>query len=186
MLLANEDGKLASDLASSRQHETVEMTLKLHSYDIDWRHALGSGAFGRVYRAVCKRNRENVYALKEMDMKKASPQIIKMAEKEAKTLRSLKHKYIIEYRDSFWEESSFFVVMELALGGDVQDLIDDTKKRGEFIDEDTVVKLMTQSLLALEVVHDKKVIHRDIKPENIMLTKAGDAKLTDFGMAGET
>ena len=55
--------------------------------------------------------------------------------------------------------------------------------RGKEISEQEVIKLGKDLLNALKACHSENIIHRDIKPENIFVTKFGDYKLGDFGVA---
>ena len=65
-------------------------------------------------------------------------------------MKSLRYEYILEYRDAFWEGHSFYVMMELASGGDLSKLIELTEESGlKGVEEVKVVRLMTQSLLAV-------------------------------------
>ena len=72
-----------------------------------------------------------------------------------------------------------FLVMEHLSGGSVHDRI---QRQGP-LPVETAVKYVGQTASGLHVMHDAELIHRDVKPENILLTKDGEAKLGDFGIA---
>lgn len=72
-----------------------------------------------------------------------------------------------------------YFIMEYIDGRSLEDYV---KSDEPFTLED-IVKIMTSALSALQHCHDMGVVHRDVKPSNFMITKAGDVKLTDFGIA---
>ena len=86
---------------------------------------------------------------------------------------------IVHIYDVFEENGTAYLVMEYLEGETLSEKI----KRGEKLDEETVVNLLVEILDALEVVHEKGIIHRDIAPNNIFLCADGSAKLIDFGAA---
>ena len=69
--------------------------------------------------------------------------------------------------------------MELAEGGDLFDKIE----ADEGVPEDIAHFYFTQMVSAVGYMHSKGVAHRDLKPENVLLSKDGDLKLADFGLA---
>jgi NIMA (never in mitosis gene a)-related kinase len=74
--------------------------------------------------------------------------------------------------------------MEFANDGDLNQKIKDIKKSKEgYMAEEKILNCFVQICLALKHVHDSKIIHRDIKSQNIFLTKEGQVKLGDFGIA---
>ena len=76
--------------------------------------------------------------------------------------------------------------MEYCSGGDIGNLIKRCKKNKELIEEDIILKIFTQVLLALNYIHtfkNGKILHRDIKPSNIFLDKDNNVKLGDFGLS---
>lgn len=74
--------------------------------------------------------------------------------------------------------------MHYCESGSLASVISSTKKNKTFIAEAQVLKWVVQLTLALNFLHERKVLHRDIKPMNIMLTEGGDlVKIADFGLA---
>ena len=71
--------------------------------------------------------------------------------------------------------------MDYADGGDLSMKI--KAQNGVLFDEDTILDWFTQVCLAIKHIHDRKILHRDIKSQNIFLTKEGQVKLGDFGIA---
>ena len=73
--------------------------------------------------------------------------------------------------------------MTYADGGDLSHKIKEFKSKEQSLSENQILIWFTQICLAIKHVHDKKIIHRDIKAQNIFLTKSGNVKLGDFGIA---
>lgn len=72
-------------------------------------------------------------------------------------------------------------VMEYMPGGDLGSLL----ARETRLFEEEARFYIAEILLALESLHDQRLIHRDLKPENILLDAAGHCKLADFGLSEE-
>lgn len=75
--------------------------------------------------------------------------------------------------------------MEFCEEGDLSILIRRLRKENRRIEENTIWKIFTQILQAIDFLHsqDNKILHRDIKPGNIFLQKGGSIKLGDFGLS---
>ena len=73
---------------------------------------------------------------------------------------------------------NFYIVTEIVAGGSLRDLLD----RGP-LPLRRALDLSVQIASGLAEAHESGVVHRDLKPENILLTKTGDAKIADFGLA---
>ena len=103
-----------------------------------------------------------------------------------KVLKDLKHPCIVEYIDSFFNESEtrLFIAMAYCDSGNLSDRIKNSIEKQQWIPEKQIVAWFAQLSLALAFIHEKKpsILHRDIKPENIFLTYGGTCvKLGDFG-----
>ncbi|HEY6400554.1 MAG TPA: serine/threonine-protein kinase, partial [Blastocatellia bacterium] len=102
--------------------------------------------------------------------------------REARSAASLQHPNIIQIYDYGISDHGPYIVMELARGKSLRQLL---SQGGLSIE--LSVKLMGQILSALAAAHSAKIIHRDLKPDNIMVEEQADgqvtAKVLDFGIA---
>jgi eukaryotic-like serine/threonine-protein kinase len=98
---------------------------------------------------------------------------------EAELLRSLDHPNIASIERLFPAYNTYFLVMELYDGVDLERLV---TSHGPF-SERQVRPILGQLASALDYVHQRGLIHRDLKPANVMLTRSGVVKLMDFGVA---
>jgi NIMA (never in mitosis gene a)-related kinase len=105
------------------------------------------------------------------------------AVKEGKLLAAFKHPYVVRYRESFIDSGWLCILMDYCEGGDLARQIEQAKRKHQPIPEHQVLRWMTQALLALKYIHDKHVLHRDLKSSNFFLSKAGNLKMGDFGIA---
>lgn len=98
-------------------------------------------------------------------------------DREAKTLRELKHHSSTRFIETWEELGTAFIAMEFVDGETLELRIE----RGILLDEYSATKVMIPILYLLQEVHNKGILHRDIKPANIILTKDGGVELIDFG-----
>ena len=99
--------------------------------------------------------------------------------REAKAMALLSHPNIVAIYDYGHLGSEFlYFVMEFVDGMDMGEII----RQGRMTPE-LALQLVPQICVALEYAHSKGIVHRDIKPANIMLTRQGEVKVTDFGLA---
>ncbi len=144
---------------------------------------IGRGANAVVMMATCKTNNKVVVVKKIKNDKSENSR--KMIKKECDISMSLKHPHILEFYDYFENEEETYLVCEYCQGGELYDLIRDTKirtKRG--ITEELARVYLAQIISAVEYLHCNMIAHRDLKPENILLDKDKKCiKLCDFGMA---
>ena len=140
---------------------------------------IGEGSYGRALLARDNKTTELI-VVKEISFKHLSEQEQNLAREETHILSLLNFPYIVGYRGSFMENNTFHILMEYADGGDLSQQIKEAK---EHFPEKQVLKWFVQLCLALKHCHDRKILHRDLKAENIFLTKDGDVKLGDFGIA---
>ena len=98
---------------------------------------------------------------------------------ESKAVSMLSHPNIVKIYSVSVREDLKYIVMEYIEGITLKTYMQ--KKRVMKVDE--ILKCAGQILNALDHAHSKGIVHRDIKPQNIMLTRNGQIKVTDFGIA---
>ncbi len=99
---------------------------------------------------------------------------------EAHSAGVLKHPNILQIFDAGEDEGQPYIVMEYVEGGETLKSYTTSTK---LLPIKSVVEIFYQCAKALDYAHRKGVIHRDIKPTNIMLTRNGEVKIADFGIA---
>jgi len=144
---------------------------------------------GAVYRAEDLRLEGRICAIKEVcpnpDM---SPETLAQAQeqfrREAYILARLDHPNLPKVSNTFTEGRREYLVMDFVEGQDLRQLIEEKRRKSEFLDERQVLRWANQLCDALEYLHGQvsPVLHRDIKPANIKLTPDGLIKLVDFGL----
>ncbi len=150
---------------------------------------LGEGGMGAVYKARDLTLQREV-AIKIMHSQFARQKNFQQRFlQEARTAARLDHPGIVQVYDFSSAQSLLYIVMEFIPGANLQKLLKDLKKRGNWIILNEAVLLIQQVSLALDYAHRHGVLHRDIKPANVMLEPetSGDLPyrpvLTDLGLA---
>ena len=141
---------------------------------------LGEGGKGIVYKArdtVLNR----VVAVKMLKSAVTSDETYSRFMTEAQAVAKLNHPNIVSIHDIGKEDGKHFFVLEFVDGESLRDLMQ-TYPEGK-CDIQTVLRIGMDVCNALQYAHSEKILHRDIKPENVMITRDGNAKLMDFGLA---
>jgi tetratricopeptide (TPR) repeat protein len=139
---------------------------------------LGSGGMGTVYEAEDTRLGRRVAIKLLSDEACCNPQAMERFLREARIVSSLSHPHIAVLHDIGEHTGQQFMVMELLEGEPLKTRI----ARGP-IRIDHVLELGVQIADALDAAHAQNVVHRDIKPANLFVTRRGQAKVLDFGVA---
>ncbi|VAW69751.1 Serine/threonine protein kinase PrkC, regulator of stationary phase [hydrothermal vent metagenome] len=140
---------------------------------------IGSGAMGNVYHGVDTLLKRDI-ALKQLSPSLSHDEhIIARFRQEALALARLSHPNIVQVFDFIEGEGFFWIVMELISGGELEQKFGTSQP----LELKEALRLAHQMAMALGYAHSQGVIHRDFKPANVLLTKNGDIKITDFGIA---
>ncbi len=140
---------------------------------------IGSGGMATVYRAVQQPLGRTV-AIKALKPSIAvDSQFARRFEREAHFMASLQHENILHVHDFLKQDGSMYIVMEHVQGIDLFDLLE--KKPQLPVDVAAIIAL--QVARALDYAHFRGIVHRDVKPANIMISRQGEVKLMDFGIA---
>lgn len=140
---------------------------------------IGVGGMAVVYKAKDEKlNRFVTFkVLKEEHIE--NDEFISRFAVEAQAAARLSHPNIVNVYDVGNEGNIHYIVMEYIDGITLKELIN---KKAPF-DNQEALSVAIQIASALEEAHKNNIVHRDIKPHNILVTRDGDIKVTDFGIA---
>ena len=156
---------------------------------------LASGGFGNTY-VVTNLYFEETCAMKEFFMKDLNLRdnntvTVSMPDKrslfeahrekfikEARRLRKLHNKHLIQVHDLFEENGTAYYIMDFISGESLKARMN---RLGRPMTEEEVRPILHQALDALDAVHQEQIWHLDIKPDNIMIDTKGKLYLIDFG-----
>ena len=148
---------------------------------------IGSGSFATVYLGYDDMNKK--VAIKRINLNKLNGINLRRVTLELNIFKSLEHKNILRYFDTFKTKNSLYIVSEYCEAGTLNDIINTEVFYNLDINEKEIYvkKILIQLKDALKYLHDNGIIHRDLKPANILFTKDTDEnlvlKLADFGFA---
>jgi len=152
------------------------------------------GGMAEVFRGVA----ESIHGFKKnVAIKRILPNLTKnekfvaMFLDEAKLSLHLQHANIVQVFDIGIADDSYFLVMEFIDGCNLKALLERLKQRGRRISIAQAIYVMIEALKALNYAHHSEdvngnplnIVHRDISPPNILLSKNGEVKVVDFGLA---
>ncbi|KAH3900539.1 serine/threonine-protein kinase SCDLUD_003526 [Saccharomycodes ludwigii] len=167
----------------NKLHGQPESYLKKQDYIFG--KTLGAGTFGVVRQAKKLSTNENV-AVKILvkNALNGNKVQLQMLYDELEILQKVNHPNIVHFKDWFESKDKFYIVTQLAIGGELFDRI---LKRGKFTEIDAV-EIVKQILSAIQYLHSINIVHRDLKPENLLYvdkTPHSQLVLADFGIAKE-
>ena len=167
------EGPMLSHLEERIRLQDTQVEVK----DLTLMGVVGEGTFG-VVRLVRHKRTGHHYALKAV----SRSVVVKLNQQEhIRTEREIlaenDHPFIIKLVRTFKDANFLYFLTELSTGGELYEAIRSlgllNRAQGQFY--------MASIIVAMEYLHEKKVVYRDLKPENILLDSQGYIKLIDFG-----
>jgi serine/threonine protein kinase len=140
---------------------------------------IGRGGMGIVYEAL-QEGLDRPVAVKALDQKLVrSKEQLERFRREGRTYARLRHESIVAVHDLVEKDDQVFLVTEYVDGTDLARLL----QKGGAIPADCAAVIGARVAEALDYVHFNAMLHRDVKPANVMLSRDGEVKLMDFGIA---
>lgn len=178
-----------SDLKASRVDVLTLplMAERLGPYTLERR--IGAGGMADVFLAkgpqgVCVVKRPHPHLC-------ANPDFVRMFLSEAAILAQLNHPGIARIFDLGHVNDVYYLAMEYVPGFDLMTISLEHERQGELMAPDLCARIVGDAAGALHYAHEAKdrdgqalnIIHRDVSPHNILLSRTGEVKLIDFGVA---
>ncbi len=140
---------------------------------------IGRGGMAVVYR-IMDHTLHKQAALKMLkDTLERDESYLKRFIREAQAAAKLTHPNIVDVYDVDQDQGHWFIVMELIDGVTLKQYIQNKVR----LSSTECISISMQAADALSTAHKAGIIHRDIKPDNIIITREGNVKISDFGIA---
>ena len=143
---------------------------------------VGTGGSARVFRAIDEK-RKRIVAIKYIQSPgKISRGMAMRFYREIAAFSRMNHPHIVGFISAHFRPPLCYIVSEYVEGASLSTILDRLVR----IPPQMALSIMVELFSALEYMHSKGFIHADLSPSNIMITKAGLAQLTDFGLVRHT
>jgi serine/threonine protein kinase len=140
---------------------------------------LGEGGMGQVFKARHE-GLQRIVALKVIRKEKLTdPRALQRFRQEARAAAQLAHPNIVTLYDASEIGGTHFLAMEYVEGADLARIV---KESGP-LPVGRACDYIRQAALGVQHAHERGLVHRDIKPSNLLVTKAGQVKVLDMGLA---
>ncbi len=155
---------------------------------------LGEGGMAKVFRAILSGplGFEKEVAVKRIDSKLTEDErVVKALINEARLGGQLRHKNIVEIYEFNQVDGNYFMAMEYVDGWTLDAVLRSCRANGEKLPGSIVAEMLISVCRGLEYAHTLvskdgqplNLVHRDLKPGNIIVSREGDVKIMDFGIA---
>ncbi len=138
---------------------------------------IARGGMGAVYTAEHP-TLDRTVIIKKLTMR-GNAAVRERFRREASIMMDFRNEYIVDVFDHFREGPAYYIVQEYVDGMSLSELL----QRERYLPERIALMIFRDCCRALKYAHDRGVIHRDIKPGNILISRNGEVKLVDFGIA---
>src|SRR4051812_425914 len=156
----------------------------LERYDVLDRIAVGGMAEVFLAKAYGAHGFEKTMAIKRILPELArDPEFEERFIAEAKVAVRLSHANVVQVFDFGRFAGSLFIAMEYVDGLDLAALLRRHKESGHQLPVAAAFHICVELARGLDFAHSHSVVHRDVSPSNILLSRAGEVKIADFGIA---
>lgn len=172
-------GKFSSD--NPRVFSYAELYIATKGFSKD--ELLGSGGFGRVYKAVLPSD-GSIVAVKCVSENGERSSLEKTFEAELSAVGQLRHKNLVSLKGWCFEENELLLVYDYMPNSSLDRIL--FVRNGPVLEWRRRYKIVAGLAAALFYLHEQletQIIHRDVKASNVMLDSAFNARLGDFGLA---
>ena len=141
---------------------------------------IGRGGMAIVYRAFDLKSHQTV-ALKVLrEEYEEDPEYKERFKREMEVNKKLNHPNVVNSIESGFVSGVSYIALEYVDGQTLKDYIAEHGK----MDQEEAVHCALSILAALSHAHQRGIVHRDVKSQNILITRNGQVKISDFGIAG--
>ena len=141
---------------------------------------LGKGGMGEVYKAD-DLELDQAVALKFLtEQLSQNEELLRRFRSEVRLARQVSHRNVCRVFDIGETEGLYYITMEYMDGDNLSTLL----KRIGRLPADKAVEISREICMGLAAIHRAGILHRDLKPANIIIDSKGEARITDFGIAG--
>lgn len=169
-----------NSLMMQRTHSNLSLSkraIDIKSFTIE--RLIGRGSYAKVFQ-VTKNDTGQIFAMKVLKKSKMeNNKDVTRVFNEKDIIKNIDHPHVIKLHYTFQTRTKAYFVLDYLNGGD---LYTQMMIRGR-LKESHCKFYIAEILLALECLHNNKVVYRDLKPQNIILDADGHIKLTDFGLS---
>ncbi len=156
---------------------------------------IGAGGMAEIFRgtALAAGGFEKPVAIKRiLPHLSQDNRFVNLLIKEAQILSLLRHRNIVQIFDvGLGPDGNYFLVMEYVDGADIGVIYEKLEEHRKRLPVDMALHICAEVCEALDYAHQAngpddthlRIVHRDVSPANIMLSRSGEVKLTDFGIA---
>ncbi len=152
---------------------------------------LGAGGMGEVFLAKAANESQPIVLKRILPHLLENPRFLRLFLDETRIASRLVHPNIARIHELGEASGTWYVAMEHVPGKDLRELLKRAREMGDQVPVGVVLKIGIEVARGLHHAHDArdaqgrslKIVHRDVSPHNILISRTGDVKLIDFGVA---